>query len=65
MPGTKKLASMVLIFFMTISGASAQRLVSVGPQVGSLGGGAAAMVSLGGSLSVSGEFGFLPWATSI
>ena len=37
MPGTKKLASMVLIFFMTISGASAQRLVSVGPQVGSLG----------------------------
>ncbi|GEM_PF-4246892 len=40
--------------------ASAQRLVSVGPQVGSMGVGAAAMLKLGGFLSVSGEFGVLP-----
>lgn len=49
----------LVVFTMTPS-ATAQRLVSLGPQVGSMGVGAAAMVKLGGSLSVSGEFGVLP-----
>ncbi len=47
------------LFTMTPS-ATAQRLFSLGPQVGGMGVGAAAMVKLGGFLSVSGEFGVLP-----